>query len=177
MTTFNHPRPLSTLVPSLTKDLFGRKNMLFGKMMSEWAHIAGPEIASRTTPLELKFQRQKEGVKGQQKGSAQAILHLGVQTAFALEMSYQKSLLIERLNMFYGYAAIKDIKIIQHSEVMNNKKRPQAKIRPVTLQEQQKIDAMIAGTDVPLDKVMNNDLQEALKRLGKSILARKSDKD
>jgi len=159
MTTANRPRPVSDLVPQLTKDIFGRKNLLFGKMLAEWPHIAGADIAAHTLPIDLKFS------KAAKSKDSQAVLHLAVKNAYALELSYQKALLIERLNMFFGYAAIKDIKIIQNSEIMNNKHSPKVSTRAVTTQEQQKIDAATAG-------VQENDLQTALKNLGKAILSR-----
>jgi len=165
----NRPRPVSDLVPNLTKGIFGKTNMLFGKLLAEWAHIAGDEIASQTTPLELKFSRTGSG-KSAKGGKAdktppKATLHLAVQPAYALELSYQKNLLIERLNMFFGYGAIKDIKLIQNSEIMNNKIVKKAKIRPLTLQEQQKIDGLVG-------RIQENDLQTALKNLGKAIVSR-----
>lgn len=163
MTTFNRPRPLSDLLPGLTKDVFGRKNALFGKLLAEWPLIAGAEMAARTTPLDLKFSRQKNKNDGHQ-----AILSLAIQSAYALEFNYQKNLLIERLNVFFGYPAIKDIKIVQNSEVMNKADAATLKTRPVTLQEQQKIDTIVAD-------IKENDLQTALKNLGKAILSRKDE--
>lgn len=163
MTTGNRPRPLSDLVPGLTKDIFGRKNLLFGKMLSQWAQIAGPEIAAIAMPLDLKFQRKGDKEKG---GSPQAVLHLAVKPAAALELSYQKNLLIERLNVFFGYPAIKDIKIIQNSEIMDKKPPAAAKTKPLTLQQQQNIEQMTAS-------VTDSDLQTALKNLGKAIASRK----
>ncbi len=168
----NRPRPVSDLVPNLTNGIFGKTNMLFGKMLAEWAHIAGDEIASQTTPLELKFSRIGSGKSAKDgktvktdKTPPKATLHLAVQPAYALELSYQKNLLIERLNMFFGYGAIKDIKLIQNSEIMNNKVIKKAKIRPLTLQEQQKIDRLVG-------EIQENDLQTALKNLGKAIVSR-----
>lgn len=158
--TANRPRAMGLLVPTLTKDVFGRKNMLFGKMMSEWTHIAGPEIAPQAIPLDLKLSRGKE--KNQQ---GQAVLHLAVQPAFALEFSYQQNLLIERLNAFFGYPAIKEIKIVQNSEVMNKSSKATIKKRILTATEQQKIDQIVG-------KIEENDLQTALKNLGKAILSR-----
>lgn len=157
MTTFNRPRPVSDLVPGLTKDVFGRKSILFGKMMSQWKDIAGADIAAQTLPMDLKFSKKN--------ANNQAVLHLSVQSAYALELSHQKNLLIERLNMFFGYPAIKDIKIIQNSEVMNKKNPKAPKTRLVTLQEEARIDEMV-GT------IQENDLQTALKNLGKAILSR-----
>ena len=163
MTTGNRPRPLSDLVPGLTKDIFGKKNLLFGKMLAQWSQIAGDDIAAVAMPLELKFQRKAEKEKG---GSPQAILHLAVKPASALELSYQKNLLIERLNVFFGYPAIKDIKIIQNSEIMDKKPPAAIKTRPLTLQQQQNIEQLTAG-------VADNDLQTALKNLGKAIASRR----
>jgi len=160
--TGNRPKPMSDLIPGLTKDIFGRKNLLFGKMVSQWASIAGPEMAAHALPQDLKFQRKAE----KDKEAAQAVLVLAVKPAYALEFSYQKGLLIERLNMFFGYPAIKDIKIIQNDSIMDKKEPPKAKTKPLTLQEQQKVDEMVAG-------IQENDLQTALKNLGKAILSRK----
>lgn len=163
MTTYyNRPRPVSDLVPGLTKDIFGRKNLLFGKMLAEWPHIAGEDMAAKTTPIELKFSRAKKD-----DTANQAILNLAVQSAYALEFSYHKNLLIERLNMFFGYPAIKDIKIVQNSEIMRNKTTKAPPTRPLTVQESAKIDDMVS-------KIKENDLQTALKNLGKAILSRKS---
>jgi hypothetical protein len=154
------PRPLSDLVPGLTRDILGKKSLLFGKMIADWSHIAGADIADKTTPLDLKYAKKLD-----QK--SQAVLHLAVQSAYALEISYQKSLLIERLNMFFGYPAIKDIKIIQQTNLMDNKKQTVVPSRPLTLQEERGLDGIVA-------QIQENDLQTALKNLGKAILSRQT---
>ena len=93
--------------------------------------------------------------------------HLAVQSAYALEMSYQKSLLIERLNMFFGYPAIKDIKMVQQDNIMGNKKSSFKPPRPLTMQEERVLDEMVGG-------IQENDLQTALKNLGKAITSRQT---
>jgi hypothetical protein len=160
MTTFNRFRPVSDVVPGLTKDIFGKKNQLFGKMLADWAQIAGNDIASKTIPIDLKFSREKN-----KKDSHQAILSLAIQGGYALEFTYQKSLLIERLNTFFGYPAIKDIKIVQNSEIMNKKEIAPFRMLPVDMQDEKKIDTLVSTIE-------ENDLQTALKNLGKAILSR-----
>ncbi len=154
------PRPIANLIPALTKDILGRKGLLFGKMLSAWRDIAGEDIAANTVPLELKYAKKLDK-------KSQAVLHLAVRSAFALELSYQKSLLIERLNVFFGYPAIKDIKIVQQTNITANKKPAPLKNRPLTLPEEQALDKMVAH-------IQENDLQIALKNLGKAITSRKS---
>jgi hypothetical protein len=150
-------RSLSDLMPALTKDILGKKSLLFGKMVLEWQHIAGPEMAAKTMPLDLKFAKKPD-----QK--SQATLHLAVQSAYALELSYQKSLLIERLNIFFGYPAIKDIKMIQQT-AMSQSRMNTVKNRPLTVQEERALDDMV-------EKIKENDLQTALKNLGKAVISR-----
>ena len=162
MTTHNYPRHLSSVVPGLTKDVFGRKSMLFGKMLANWGEVAGAEMAQRTVPMDLKFNSK---TKKTAKDAGQAVLHLAVQSAYALEFDYQKALLIERLNMFFGYPAIKDIKVIQHSEVMSRKTARKPASRPVSKEAEENIAAAVAG-------IQENDLQTALKNLGKAIASR-----
>jgi len=157
------PRSLSEFLPALTKDILGKKGLLFAKMLANWSDIAGGDIAAETMPLELKFAKKTD-----QK--SQATLHLAVRSGYALEFSYQKPLLIERLNIFFGYAAIKDIKIIQQDNIRHNIKKPPPKTRPLTLQESRELDEMVAG-------IQENDLQTALKNLGKAINSRKKNKD
>jgi hypothetical protein len=151
-------------MPGLTKGVFGKKSLLFGKLVAEWPHIAGAELAAHTIPLALKFQRAPQEKAGQ-KDAAQAVLQLAIKPAFALEFSYQKALLIERLNVFFGYPAIKDIKIVQDSRIMDRAAPPKAKSKPLTLQQQQHIDSLTNG-------IQENDLQTALKNLGKAIASR-----
>ncbi len=152
------PRALSDLVPGLTKEILGKRSLLFGKMLAQWGHIAGAEVADKTMPLDLKYAKKLDK-------QSQAVLHLAVQSAYALEISYQKSLLIERLNVFFGYPAIKDIKLIQQTNIMGRKKASFPSIRPLTLQEDEVLSGMVAG-------VQENDLQTALKNLGKAIVSR-----
>ncbi len=164
----NRPRPLADLIPALTKNVFGSKNQLFGKMLAAWPQIAGEDMASLTVPIDLKFQRAAKAAApkaGRAAPAGKAVLHLAVQPAYALEFSYQKDLLIERLNMFFGYAAISDIKTVQHSEVMTNKKTLPPVRRPLTAIEEGKLDDMTAG-------IQEKDLQTALKNLGKAIISR-----
>ncbi len=152
------PRTLSDLVPGLIRESLGKKSLLFGKMLAEWPEIAGAEIAAHAVPLDLKFAKSPDKKN-------QAVLHLAVESAYALEMSYQKTLLIERLNMFFGYAAIKDVKMVQQSFLMSNKKRTAPPPRPITIGEERILDDLVG-------KIQENDLQTALKNLGKAILSR-----
>ena len=156
-------RPISDLVPGLAQRIIGRRGLLFGKMVMEWSHIVGSEIASKATPINLRF-------AGKSNQKSQATLHISVQGAFALEISYQKALIIEQLNMFFGYPAIRDIKIIQQIYITDNKKQNSSTRRSLTSEEECSLDGMVTA-------IQENDLQTALKNLGKAILSRQTEEN
>jgi hypothetical protein len=157
----NRPRPLSDFTSGVTKNILGKKGMLFGRMVAEWAHIVGSDTAAKSIPLDLKYTKK-------QNQQSEAVLHLAVQSAFALELSYEKGLLIQRLNEFFGYPAIRDIKFIQQTNVMGRKAGSLVAMRPLTLQEQQSLDGIV-------EKIEENGLQTALKNLGKAMLSRRQE--
>lgn len=152
------PRSASDLMPKLTENILGKRGMLFGKMLASWPQIVGAEIAALAQPIDLKF-----GGKADKK--TQATLHLGVSASAALEISYQKSLLLERVNLFFGYPAVRDIKLIQQTNFTNKNKAAAPPPRPLTQAQEKNLDEMLV-------KVGENELQTALKNLGRAILSR-----
>lgn len=157
----NHPRRLGDFMPALTAPIFGKKAALFGKLLAAWADIAGQDIATQAIPTDLKFKKSKDKTTANQ-----AILVLGVPSAaVGLELSYQKQILMEKLNSFFGYAAISDIILTQLNNIMDNKTLPTAPYFPVNPDRLHKIEAATA-------EVQENDLQTALKNLGKAIFSR-----
>lgn len=151
-------RSISNFVPNIAKSVFGRKTMLFGKLISEWRSIVGEDIAKKATPIEIKYDKSS-------KKKNQAILHIAANSADSLELSYQKDLIKERLNIFFGYSAIRDIKIIHKKSEINKHKKAKKPVK--TLSQDEELDI-----DNKLDKIEEKDLKIALKNLGKAIILR-----
>jgi len=115
---------------------------LFGKMVAGWAQVAGEEMAAKTMPAgpQVHPASRRRPIPISAKvptvsdlTASAAVLHLAVQPGFALEFSYQKALLNRAPSICSSATpAVKDIKIVQHSEVMNNKPPPRSKNRPMT---------------------------------------------
>ncbi len=153
------PKPLSSLVSPLTKDIMGKKGVLFGRLLMEWAGIAGPDLASKAVPVEIK------AAKSEGKNPRQAALHLAVNGSHALEIQHEIPLLLERLNSFFGYKAITGIKLVQLPQPLKTKKKAPASLRPPA--------ALPPEFEKIIATVPQNDLQEALKDLGKALTTRK----
>ena len=78
---------------------------------------------------------------------------------------YQISLIKERVNIFFGYSAVTEVKII-HSKI--SEKAPKLKKKPVKQLSGEEDTAL----DKKLDKIKEKDLKIALKNLGKAIILR-----
>lgn len=156
----NAPRRMSVLLPALTEKIIGKRGMLFGKLIDGWVDIVGSDIGLKATPAGLKFSGKTE------KSRNTATLTLACTSSYAAELQYQLPYLLERVNGFFGYEAIKDIKIIH--KTANPRVRPirAPRLRKLTVTEQQKIDE---ATGI----IAENSLKEALASFGRALAARR----
>lgn len=130
------------------------------RLLTHWPEIAGEDMARITRPVKVGYGR--EGM-----GASLTLLTTGP-NAPIIEM--QKEKLRERVNAVYGYAAISRILITQtaatgfaegQAEFTHKPKAPPAP-DPAILAE-------AARTAAP---IQNDDLRQALERLGQNILNR-----
>jgi hypothetical protein len=86
-------------------------------LVTDWPAIAGTELAAYTAPERLKWPRgaehSVEGAAPTEKGRAGATLVLRVDGARALDVQYKARQIIERINAYFGYAAIAELRILQ----------------------------------------------------------------
>ena len=150
------PRTLAGILPALTGKALGRRGLAFGGLLAEWPSIVGPRLAERTAPYRIVFPH------GQREN---AVLHLRVATAAALDLQHLEPQVIERINSFFGYKAVARLKLI-HAPMI----RPRASVprpRPLSAAETAAIDA--AARTIP-----DADLGEALARFGRALAATRS---
>ena len=57
MPGMNGPRHMSHMVPEIAGKALGKKGLGYGKLVSDWGRIVGPELAASTTPAKLAFPR------------------------------------------------------------------------------------------------------------------------
>ena len=166
-------RAVGSYVPKLTKKVFEKYGFSTADLLTNWAQIVGTELAACTLPQRLKWPRRAhEHVEGHDdhRQANGATLVLRVDGGRALDVQYQGRQIVERINTYFGYAAIKDVRIVQAPlEDACPRRTPIMKTRqPLpksVLRAQPK--PHIAG-------VRDDGLRSALERLGASILADKS---
>lgn len=153
-------RSVGEFLPSLMRPAFEKYGFSSAAILTDWAALAGPELAAYTAPERLKWPRQKPGEES--KGKMQqtgATLILRVAGARALEVEHRRPQIIERLNASFGYRAVAEIRVVQ-APLEKRETRP---VRP---------GAPTAKHSLGLENIGEERLRSAITRLACGIEAR-----
>ncbi len=97
--------PLAETVAELTTPMLGRRGLVEGRLLVEWPLIVGERIAARTRP---------ERLATRQRGAGGGTLHVRVASgAMALELQHAAPQLIERINSYFGFAAVGRLRLVR----------------------------------------------------------------
>lgn len=109
-------KTVGSFVPGLTKKACEKYGFSAASLISDWAQIVGRDLCRHTAPQRLKWPRHVPAYQDVEQGcegrpGATLILH--VDPAKALDIQYGTAQLIERINGYFGYRAVSDIRIVQ----------------------------------------------------------------
>jgi hypothetical protein len=149
------PRRLSRTVAQIAGQALGRKGLGFGQLLANWDQIVGPDLAGWTRPAKLAFPRGRQG---------DATLTIETVGARAVELQHQLEPLLERVNGFFGWAAVARIKLVQAMPAMPPVQS--ADLRPLSTDEAREVAEVVAHVEDPL-------LKAALESLGRRITAKR----
>ncbi len=154
-------KAVGAFVPKVTAAVFQKFGFHSAEIMASWPTIVGPDLARLTAPEAIKWPRGSKaaGDLAEEGGAnAGATLIVATEPAFALEVSYRHKELIDRINRYFGYRAIAQIKVHQVPRT------DEPSVAPVP-------PRMAPAERVVLDK---EDLTAALEALGRSVAAAQS---
>ena len=150
-------RPVSEATAKVTNNVFGRKYIALGRIVSQWTDIVGKDLADKVQPAALKYRTFKDKRK-----KPDAILEIATSTAYATKLHYQKSLILERINRLFGDDWVSDIRFVN---IPSNQSRMPQKSSPKILgQEDQNY---IRET---LDYITDNEVRNRLEKFGEALL-------
>lgn len=104
-------RAIGSLVPKLTAQAFSRYGFHSAEILTSWPRIAGAELAAITAPERIRWPRGEAG--NEEQTGAAATLVLRADPAHALDVEYQAPRIVDRINRYFGYRAVAELKIIQ----------------------------------------------------------------
>ena len=110
------PKAVGSFVPRLTRKAFEKYGFSAATLLTDWAVIVGPQLATYTAPERLKWPKAVDAYGEVEAGAAGrpgAALILRVDGGRALDVEYRRRELIERINSYFGYRAVAEIRIQQ----------------------------------------------------------------
>ena len=158
-----------TFVPKKIGDTLSRINKnyssKFGKIefliLSKWAQIVGSFFADHSEPD--KISRITEDFNEFDEPIYKNFLHVRVSPAAAVEFQHYKDTIIEKINSFFGYKAITDLRL-QQNFIPNKKIMRNADVSNQAISEEEKI-----SIKSEIDNIKNKDLEKSIVNLGASI--------
>lgn len=109
-------KAVGSFVPRLTKKVMEKYGFSTAALLTDWATIVGSDLAQHTRPNKLRWPRSVEAygeTPAEQSGRPGATLYLAVDAARALDVQYKGRQIIDRINAYFGYRAIADLRIEQ----------------------------------------------------------------
>ena len=149
-------KTLQQSVVKITDVAIRKRGFVESALIHKWASIVGKEIAAWSVPNRLVFLRGS---------TLDATLHLDVLSARALEIQHNELVILERINVVFGYRAINKIAIRQVNSLSRTVKQLPT---PAVLTESEK-----SWVSDQIKNHSNADLKNALEALGQAILSRK----
>jgi hypothetical protein len=146
-------RPLSDLLRKLFNAAFAKQGFTSTELVTRWPEIVGTDIAAHSEPEKIQWLRPV-GNAVPEPGT----LVLRVEGPTAVEIQHLSGVILERVNRFFGWQAVGEIRLRQAPLI----RRPAAKPAAPNDEEQ----ARIAAT---LSAIADDDLRAALARLGAAV--------
>jgi len=156
-------KSVGSFLPRLTRKAFEKYGFSAAALITDWSTIVGADLASYTEPERLKWPKGVDAyaeLDETARGRPGATLILRVGAGRALDVQYRAGQIIERINSYFGYRAVADLRILQAPLTPSAAKPARAPVqRPVPR--------------VELPDVANPALRAALERMAHGIVMRK----
>lgn len=154
-------RRTGALLSRNMREIGESRGFAVSRVLTHWAEIAGPDLASVTRPVDVSYGRQ--GL-----GATLTILTTGA-NAPLVEM--QKDRLRERVNACYGYAAISRVRITQVAATGFSEGRVEFEPAPPAEPAQPSEPTRTKAREMA-EQVGDDGLRVALSELGANILSK-----
>jgi hypothetical protein len=155
---------VGSFVAGLAGKAFAKYGFATAGLITDWAAIAGQELALYTRPERLKW--PPAGVDGEDAPRRQgATLLLRVDAARGLDVQFRARQIIERINGYFGYAAIAELRILQGPIATPTATKVRAPLRAADAGG----SPPPAGEDAMLMGISDAALRAALVRLGEGV--------
>lgn len=118
-------RSVADMLPDVGRAAFRKFGFVQSSVVSRWPEIVGPRYAGVCTPESIRFPVGKK---------SEGVLTLVVDGAHAPMMQHVSPAIIERVNRFFGYAAVARVAIRQGAAAKPAPRRAPPSLKPVPIE-------------------------------------------
>lgn len=144
-------RQLNEIAKELTGPLLDKQGFLSGSIIHDWSHIVGSDYGEMVFPERVSFSRGKN--------TGGTLFVSVVNSGVALLFDHAKAEILKRINTYYGYEALGDIRI----KGTRFKKLEEVRAEvPLSSGEKEAIEAQLSHME-------DGELKDILSHLGAAI--------
>ena len=137
-----------------------RKAGINTALIGSWDEIAGGDFADCSRPERITWPRRNADRRGEAGGMEPGVLTVACEGSRALFLAHAQGELIQRINGFFGFPAIRQVRIVQ--KPVTPRGRSRRRLRPLSAGEKDHIAGLTA-------EIESEPLKAALERLGRAV--------
>ena len=144
-------RPFGKTLPRSVRGILKKNGYNYSEIVSKWSILVGKDISEFSYPKSIKI-AQNEG---------NGVLVVSVKRGNELMVEYSKEEIIKKINSYFGYSLIKNIKLVTYNNKQTNKNKKNQIPNQFSKDFEKKIGEVknenIKNSLMKLIKVINND--------------------
>lgn len=148
----NIPQRLGFYTQKVVKPVFKARGLMEGKIIIHWSQIVGESFSRLALAEKITFPKGKK---------TEGTLHLSVTSASAFLLQYAQDLILERVNTFFGYKALSNLKMT-HDLPTPKEKQPLQPSPPLSLEDEEWLESLMG-------EIQDQDLKVHLEKLGEGV--------
>jgi len=139
-------RPFGNTLPRGVKGLLKKNGYNYSEIISKWNMFVGKDISNFSFPKSIKPKRDGSGY----------ILFLAIKRGNEINIEYSKKEIINKINSYFGYKLIDEIKL----QTINSENK---KIK------KNKTKYLLKNFKENIDKIQNKNIRDSLHKLSKAM--------
>lgn len=148
------PIAVGSVTGKVTRPILGKRGLAEGNLISHWEAIVGSAVAAHALPERIKFPRGR-------RENGELIVRVA-SGPFAMQLQHDAPVVIERINSYFGYPAVRTVKIFQAPLPLRRTRTRKPPPAPLSGREESELAHALEGVTDP-------GLRAALDRLGRSM--------
>ncbi|SEK64643.1 hypothetical protein SAMN04487976_103194 [Xaviernesmea oryzae] len=154
---------ISEIANGIIDPVLARRAGINTFLLGAWDEIVGDEFARSSRPEKIAWPPRERDASGRER-QRPGTLVVACEGAQALFLGHAKGEMIERINSFFGFPAIAQVRIVQKPVALNT--RPTRRLRVLDPASKAELEDMVSGVE-------EGKLRDALRRLGRGVLAKR----